>query len=129
MLLTTTYNQGVVMVESADKLPLKEVARQLDRSLEQVRRYVREGKLPAQKLGMQWFVERRALEAFRSANGLVVKGDVLARARALRERIRARLGQMDVVELLEESRRSRAFDLSQMGRTQEQPFDQAQDRP
>ena len=121
------------MVASDDKLPLKEVARQLGRSLEQVRRYVREGKLPAQKLGMQWFVERRALEAFKSANGVVVKEDVLARARALRERIRARVGQMDVVELLEESRRSRAFDLSQMVRTQDQPFDPdtigTQDKP
>jgi excisionase family DNA binding protein len=129
MLLTTTYSEGVAMVESADKLPLKEVARQLGRSLEQVRRYVREGKLPAQKLGMQWFVERRALEAFKSANGRVVKEDVLARARALRERIRARVGQMDVVELLEESRRSRDFELSPMGGTQDQPFDQGQDRP
>jgi len=120
------------MLESADKLPLTEVARQLGRSLEQVRRYVREGKLPAQKLGMQWFVERRALEAFKSANGGAAKEDVLARARALRERIRARVGQVDVVELLEESRRSRDFDLSQMGGTQDQPFDPdtigAQDR-
>ena len=117
------------MVESADKLSLKEVARQLGRSLEQVRRYVREGKLPAQKLGMQWFVESRALEAFKSANGVVAQEDVLARARALRERIRARVGQMDVVELLEESRRSRDLDLSQRERTQDQPFDQVQGRP
>jgi excisionase family DNA binding protein len=117
------------MAEAENKLPLKEVARQLGRSLEQVRRYVREGKLPAQKLGMQWFVDRPALEAFAIANGRVVKEDVLARAKALRERIRARVGQMDVVEFLEESRRSRDFDLSPMGRTQDQPFDQAQDRP
>jgi hypothetical protein len=76
---------------------------------------------------MQWFVERRALEAFKSAfksaNGGAAKEDVLARARALRERIRARVGQMDAVELLEESRRSRAFELSPMGGTQDQPFD------
>jgi excisionase family DNA binding protein len=115
------------MLESTDKLALKEVARQLGRSLEQVRRYVREGKLPAQKLGMQWFVERRALEAFKSAsksaNGGAAREDVLARARALRERIRARVGQMDAVELLEESRRGRAFELSPMGGTQDPPFD------
>jgi excisionase family DNA binding protein len=110
MLLTTTYNRGVVMVESADKLPLKEVARQLGRSLEQARRYVREGKLPAQKLGMQWFVERRALEAFKSANGGAAKEDVMARAWALQERIRARVGWFDVVELVEESRRNHPFD-------------------
>jgi excisionase family DNA binding protein len=117
------------MADAEDKLPLKEVARQLGRSLEQVRRYVREGKLPAQKLGMQWFVERGALEAFKSANGRVVKEDVLARARALREKIRQRVGLLNVVELLEESRRSRTFDLSQMGRTQDRPFDHPQDKP
>jgi len=55
------------MVEAEDSLTLKEVSRQLGRSLEQVRRYVREGKLPAQKLGMQWFVDRCDLEAFKTA--------------------------------------------------------------
>lgn len=94
------------MVEAADTLSLTEVASELGRSLEQVRRYVREGKLPAWKQGMQWFVNRRALEAFKAAAGGLAKEDVLVRARAIREGIRERQGQVDVAELLEESRRS-----------------------
>jgi excisionase family DNA binding protein len=99
------------MADAEDKLPLKEVARQLGRSLEQVRRYVREGKLPAEKLGMQWFVERGALEAFTSTRGGATKQDVLARAWALQERIRKRVGWFNVVELVEESRRNHPFEV------------------
>ena len=94
------------MVEAGDKLTLRDVARELARSLEQVRRYVREGKLPAQKLGMQWFVDRRALEAFKGATGTAPGEDVLVRARALRETIKRRVGRIDVTGLLDESRRS-----------------------
>ena len=94
------------MVEPGETLNLKDVARELGRSLEQVRRYVREGKLPAQKLGMQWFVSRRALEAFQGNGGRVTQPDILARAKALREQIKARVGLIDVVELLDEDRRS-----------------------
>ena len=95
------------MVQSADTLTLKEVARELRRSLEQVRRYVREGKLPAQKLGMQWFVSRRALEAFQGNSGSVTEPDILARIKAHREQIKARTGLINVIELLDEDRRSR----------------------
>jgi excisionase family DNA binding protein len=94
------------MVEVVDKLTLKDVAKELNRSLEQVRRYVREGKLPAQKLGMQWFVERKDLDAFKGVTGKASGDDLLAELRALRESIRARHGTFDVVEMLEESRRS-----------------------
>lgn len=94
------------MVEPGETLTLKEVARELGRSLEQVRRYVREGKLPAQKLGMQWFVSRRALAVFQGNGAKVTQPDILARIRALREQIRARVGSIDVVELLDEDRRS-----------------------
>ena len=93
------------MVEPGETLTLKEVARELGRSIEQVRRYVREGKFPAQKLGMQWFVSRRALEAFQGNGDRVAQADILARIRALREQIKDRIGLLDVVELLEESRR------------------------
>jgi hypothetical protein len=107
MLLTTTYAmKSYKMVESKDKLTLLEVSRELGRSLEQVRRYVREGKLPAQKLGMQWFVTRCDLEAFKSNGGRATGEDVLARATAIREKIQNRVGLIDVLELLEESRRS-----------------------
>lgn len=92
------------MVELVDKLALKDVARELNRSLEQVRRYVREGKLPAQKLGMQWFVERKDLDAFKGAPTGILRKEALAEADALRESIRKRVGNIDVLKLLDESR-------------------------
>ena len=95
------------MLEPGETLTLKEVARELGRSLEQVRRYVREGKLPAKKLGMQWFVSRRALETFQGNGGRVTQPDILARIRANREQIKARTGLINVIQLLDEDRRSR----------------------
>ncbi len=89
-----------------EDLKLNQVAQELGRSLEQVRRYVREGKLPARKLGMQWFVTRRDLDIFRGAKNKPSQQEVIERARANRERIRARVGSFDIVELLEEDRRS-----------------------
>ena len=53
------------MAVPTDELTLMQVARELGRSLEQVRRYVREDKLAAHKVGMQWFVMRRDLAAFK----------------------------------------------------------------
>ena len=45
------------MVDSSrEMLTIKEAAVELDRSVGQVRRYVRDGKLPAKKIGMQWFI-------------------------------------------------------------------------
>ena len=102
LLPTTTKENGFVTLE--EDLKLNQVAQELGRSLEQVRRYVREGKLPARKLGMQWFVTRRDLDAFRGVGAKPSQQEVMERARALRERIKARVGLMDVVELLEESR-------------------------
>ena len=48
---------------SREVLTIKEVAVELDRSVQQVRRYVRDGKLSAKKIGVQWFVApRRAVQ-------------------------------------------------------------------
>lgn len=38
-----------------------EAARRLGRSIEQVRRYLREGKLEGRRIGQQWFVPERAV--------------------------------------------------------------------
>lgn len=43
-------------------LTVAEVAERLGRSIEQVRRYLREGKLAGRRIGQQWFVEASALE-------------------------------------------------------------------
>ena len=41
-----------------------EAARTLDRSTEQVRRYLREGRLTGRRIGGQWFIEAAALRGF-----------------------------------------------------------------
>ena len=43
-------------------ITVAEAARRLGRSLEQVRRYLREGKLKGQRIGGQWFVEEASLK-------------------------------------------------------------------
>ena len=42
-------------------LTVYETAKRLGRSLEQVRRYLREGKLPGERIGSQWFVRETAV--------------------------------------------------------------------
>jgi excisionase family DNA binding protein len=48
-------------------LTVADAATALDRSTEQVRRYLREGRLRGRRLGGQWFIEETALAAFREA--------------------------------------------------------------
>ena len=95
---------GAQMTDSTDDLTLLQVARELDRSLEQVRRYVREGKLPARKLGMQWFVNSHDLKTFKQEGGKPSREEVLERARKLRQTIERRVGKIDVIELLDRTR-------------------------
>jgi hypothetical protein len=92
---------------TGEDLTLNQVAQELDRSLEQVRRYVRGGKLPARKLGMQWFVSRKDLDTFRGAGGEPSPQELMERLRANREQIRERHGRIDILELLGQVRGSR----------------------
>lgn len=48
----------------SDLISVAETARLLKRSTEQVRRYLREGRLPGRRMGGQWFIERSAVSAF-----------------------------------------------------------------
>jgi excisionase family DNA binding protein len=48
-------------------LSVADAARRLNRSTEQVRRYLREGRLKGQRLGGQWFINRAVLDAFADA--------------------------------------------------------------
>ena len=41
-----------------------EAAQMLERSTEQVRRYLREGRLSGKRMGNQWFIDRAAVIAF-----------------------------------------------------------------
>lgn len=45
-------------------LSVADAARRLQRSTEQVRRYLREGRLAGRRFGGQWFIERSVLDAF-----------------------------------------------------------------
>jgi excisionase family DNA binding protein len=53
------------MADTSEFLTVAETARALQRSTEQVRRYLREGTLPGQRLGGQWFIAHADVESFK----------------------------------------------------------------
>ena len=105
-------------------ITVAEAAQRLGRSLEQVRRYLREGKLKGQRIGGQWFVEEASLplryqfprgpSASVREPGVTMEATKLTkeeiealikRVSANREAIRRRLGHgFDISRLIEESR-------------------------
>jgi len=112
------------MVSLDGMITVAEAAKRLGRSLEQVRRYLREGKLKGQRIGGQWFVEEASLELryqpSRGTTQRIREGSVVMEAGKLskeeidtlikridanREAIRRRLGHgFDISRLIEESR-------------------------
>jgi excisionase family DNA binding protein len=56
-----------MLMDGQDELGVAEAARFLDRSTEQVRRYLRENRLKGRRIGGQWFIKRSDLERFREA--------------------------------------------------------------
>lgn len=52
-------------MEGEALVTVAEAARRLERSTEQVRRYLREGRLHGRRIGGQWFIGETELEAFR----------------------------------------------------------------
>jgi len=115
-------------------ITVAQAARRLGRSLEQVRRYLREGKLKGERIGQQWFIEETSLGLlYRPSGGRVgrvkeaaavleaprmaetvemTKEEIEALFRRIDERveaIRKRIGgdlDIDIVELLREDRES-----------------------
>jgi hypothetical protein len=105
-------------------ISVHDAARRLNRSTEQVRRYLREGKLAGRRIGGQWFVEAAGLgeramvrepaalyETRPTATGdremkkARLISDELARAiEQTREEIRAECGELDVVALIRADR-------------------------
>lgn len=53
------------MDSQTELLSVADVAKELNRSTEQVRRYLREGSLPGHRLGGQWFIGAADLAEFR----------------------------------------------------------------
>ncbi|MDO8637677.1 MAG: helix-turn-helix domain-containing protein [Dehalococcoidia bacterium] len=97
-------------VKSEELIAVRDAAKECSRTTETIRRWIWEGKLPAQKLGNQLFIKRNDLLCMASR----LKGRepaprlaVLGEARAVRERIYGRLGSnLDVLEALDRSRES-----------------------
>ncbi|MDQ3467726.1 MAG: helix-turn-helix domain-containing protein [Chloroflexota bacterium] len=56
------------MEQEADLLSVADAARRLERSTEQVRRYLREGRLAGRRFGGQWFIPVSAVEALLGAS-------------------------------------------------------------
>lgn len=92
-----------------DLMTVREAARECKRATETVRRWIWEGKLPAQKLGNQLFIKKRDLVQMRPGRSGREASDELAvldDIKVTRERIRRRIGgsTIDVLEDLERSR-------------------------
>jgi excisionase family DNA binding protein len=108
------YNiqEMTMVVESQDLVSVREAARECGRTAETVRRWIWEGKLPAQKLGNQLFVRRTDLMSRASRLGgrdAASRMAILDQAREVRERIFRRLGSnLDVIEALDRSREAHA---------------------
>jgi excisionase family DNA binding protein len=68
------------VVDGGELLTVADAAVRLDRSTEQVRRYLREGRLSGRRIGGQWFIEQQALTSF---------GEQKRDARAFLDRIAA----------------------------------------
>jgi len=60
-----------------------DAARLLERSTEQVRRYLREGRLDGRRIGGQWFIDGTALEAFQQAAH--ARNDFISRLKPARD--------------------------------------------
>jgi excisionase family DNA binding protein len=98
------------MADETDRMTVREVARECRRTTETVRRWIWEGKLPAQKLGNQLFIKREDLARvapFERESRHADRLAVLEKARALQDRIRRRIGgTLDILEALDRSRAS-----------------------
>jgi excisionase family DNA binding protein len=98
------------MIDTDGMITVAEAAKRLNRSIEQVRRYLREGKLKGRRVGNQWFVDPASInqsvpEAVYSARKLAFE-----RALAVRERIREQYGEIDIDAEIEAGRNSREPD-------------------
>lgn len=92
------------MIELDGMLTVSEAANRLNRSIEQVRRYLRAGKLKGQRIGNQWFVEEASLDAKRKHEPLIPR-ELMEQIKRTREEIFKRNGIVfDAVEILRESR-------------------------
>lgn len=85
-----------------------EAATYLGRSIEQVRRYLRDGALVGYRVGQQWFVPAAALATFRASRvrtpEMKQRAEVLQQLRALRAELLRKYGYLQVADWVQEAR-------------------------
>jgi excisionase family DNA binding protein len=86
-------------IPEKDALTVQDAARELGKSEEQVRRYLRARKLRGQRIGKQWFIEKRELEEMKNPGKQKI--EALALARKVRWEIKERHGNIDILNLLD----------------------------
>jgi excisionase family DNA binding protein len=93
------------MIDTTGLITVAEAAKRLNRSIEQVRRYLREGKLKGQRIGNQWFVAEEALTTSKKFEPLIPP-EVMAAVAETRQRIAERNPGyvFDPVEMVRRSR-------------------------
>ena len=95
------------MINTTGLLTVPEVAKRLKRSNEQVRRYLREGKLTGQRIGNQWFMEESALPRDLQKSGRLIPKELMDAINRSREETFRRNGIVfDVVAELRKDRDS-----------------------
>ena len=92
------------MIETNGMVTVAEAAKRLNRSIEQVRRKLREGKLKGQRIGNQWFVEEGAMVELDTNSAFLVSRELLKRIDRNSQAIFQRSGMVDVKGLLDEVR-------------------------
>jgi excisionase family DNA binding protein len=96
------------MIDLEGTISVAEAAKRLKRSTEQVRRYLREGKLKGQRIGNQWFVEEASLPSIEDGEPVfrpLIPKELAEEIRRTREAIFRRNGIVfDAVEMVRESR-------------------------
>ncbi len=98
------------MVTTDDLVTVAEAAKMLNRSIEQVRRYLREGKLGGKRIGQQWFIPRNQLKP-QLTKRYEEQMALLAEIRKNRESMAKRGLMFDGTELVRESREERDKEL------------------
>ena len=94
------------MIETTGTITVAEAAKRLKKSIEQVRRDLRDGKLKGQRIGNQWFVDEEALTKKQKPAEPLILRETLARIDELRKKINEENPgpPFDVVEMLRQHR-------------------------
>lgn len=89
-------------------LTVAETAKYLGRSIEQVRRYLRDGALLGYRAGQQWFVPATAAATFKAnrveTREMKERKQVLREIQALRAALVAKYGYLDVADWVQAAR-------------------------